>query len=175
MAVFAGPTSSAAVNGGADVGFLAGRLAAYVAALQAGVWAVLPGAAFELLWPLDVNDPASAPLCLAVNLPAAWKTRSGSGFDTFVCEGLSYGADAHDVGKAAVAAGYPFQVLGWDAAHCRYLMEWFSAGSPWVAEYLAAGLTGVPVIKAWAWDHLCLMGWSVPMPAASGRVRLLVS
>jgi hypothetical protein len=164
LATFAGPASDPSVNAYADANFLRARLAGYVAAVEATVLAALPGALFEVLWPLDVNDPATAPLCRYVNLPPAWETRSGSGFDTFLAEALSYSGVLYDLNKALVCAGYSFQALSWDMAHCRYLMEWFDPCSPWAMDYLNALGTGVPLIKAWAWDHLNLYGWPLPLP-----------
>jgi hypothetical protein len=170
LAVFAGPTSSPAINAYADANFLRARLAGYVAAVQAVVLAALPAALFEILWPLDVNDPVAAPLCLYVDLPPAWTTRTGSGFDTFMVEGLSYTGSEYNLGKAWICAGYPFQTLAWDAAHCRYLMGWFDPCEPWQADYLGALGTFVPLIKGWAWDQLCLYGWTLPLPVWGGRV-----
>ena len=60
------------VNGYADANFLAARLAGYVAAVQAAVLAQVPSALFEILWPLDVNDPTNCRLLHYVNLPPAW-------------------------------------------------------------------------------------------------------
>jgi hypothetical protein len=173
LATFAGPASSAAVNGYADANFLRARLGSYVAGVQAGVLALRPTAVFEVLWPLDVNDPVAAPLCRYVNLPTAWMTRAGSGFDTFVCEGLSYAGVNHNVDEARACAGYPFVALSWDAAHCRYLEGWYYSGWPWVAEFVAALGTGVPLIKFWAIDHLCLFGWDLPLPGGSKVAAVL--
>jgi hypothetical protein len=155
------------VNGYTDANFLRARLGGYVAAVQAAVLAIAPTAVFELLWPLDVNDPARCKLLHYVNLPAAWQARAGSGFDTFVCEGFQYGGVDHDLGQAKRCAAYPFAELSWDLAHCRYLAGWYSAGWPWAGEYRAARSLRIPLIKFWAYDHLCLFGWPLPLPAAS--------
>ena len=48
--------------------------------------------------------------------------------------------------------------------HSRYLMGWYYSGWPWAREYLAARRTGVPLLKFWAYDHLCLFGWPLPLP-----------
>jgi hypothetical protein len=172
LATFATPGDDPSINAYADADFLRARLGGYVAAVQAAVVAAVPSAVFEVLWPLDVNDPVTARLMRYVNLPAAWMARAGSGFDTFVAEGLSYCGASFDVDKGAACAKYAWTALGWDRAHCRYLMGWDVAVAPWQREYLAASRTGVPVVKMWAWDHLCLMGWALPMPrgARAGRV-----
>jgi hypothetical protein len=141
----------------------------------AGTLLEFPGAApvFELLWPLDVNDPVTAQLLRYVNMPTTWTARAGSGFDTFLCEGLSYCGVNHNLDQAKACMSFPYAVLGWDEAHCRYLQGWYYSGWPWVAEYRAAVATGLPLIKFWALDHLCLYGWALPLPAASvGRAAV---
>lgn len=152
------------VNGYADANFLRARLGNYVAAVQAAVLAQVPSALFEILWPLDVNDPTNCRLLHYVNLPPAWMTRAGSGFDTFLCEGFQYGGIDFNLDEAQACAGYPFTVLSWDRAHCRYLMGWYYPAWPWAREFQAAERTAVPLIKFWAYDHICLFGWPLPLP-----------
>jgi hypothetical protein len=143
----------------ADANFLRSRLANYGAAIQASVLTQSPSAVFELLWPMDVNDPDMCKLLHYINLPPQWTRRAGSGFDTFICEGFQYGGITHNIEQAQRCAAYPFKELSWDQGHCRYLEGWYYAGWPWFREYLAARRTGVPLIKFWAYDHLCLFGW----------------
>jgi hypothetical protein len=152
------------VNGYADANFLRARLGSYVAAIQAAVLAQWPSTQFELLWAMDVNDPDNCRLLRYVNLPPAWQARAGSGFDTFISEGYQYPGVEHNLDKAKRCAAYPFAELSWDRAHCRYLMGWYTGAWPWQREYQAAQRTGVPVIKFWAYDHLCLFGWPLPLP-----------
>jgi len=152
------------VNGYADANFLRARLGAYVAAVQAAVLAQVPSALFEILWPLDVNDPARCQLLHYVNLPPAWTTRAGSGFDTFLCEGFQYGGIDFNLDEAQTCAGYPFTVPSWDRAHCKYLEGWYNPAWPWAREFQAAQRTAVPLIKFWAYDHICLFGWPLPLP-----------
>ncbi len=164
LATFRTANDDPSINGYADANFLRARLGNYVAAVQAAVLAQVPAAVFELLWPLDVNDPANCKLLHYVNLPPAWQVRAGSGFDTFLCEGFQYGGVNHNLDEAQACAGYPFTVLSWDRAHCRYLEGWYNAGWPWAREFQAAARTFVPLIKFWAYDHLCLYGWPLPLP-----------
>jgi hypothetical protein len=79
------------VNSYADANFLRARLKSYVDALRTSVLASYSSAVFELLWPMDANDPDAARLLPYINLPLEWQTRTGSGFDTFMCEGFRYG------------------------------------------------------------------------------------
>ena len=58
---------------------------------------------FELLWPMDVNDPDNCRLLRYVNLPPAWQSRAGSGFDTFLCEGYQYAGVNHNLDQASGA------------------------------------------------------------------------
>ncbi len=152
------------VNGYVDANFLRARLGNYVAAVQAAVLAQVPATLFEILWPLDVNDPMRCRLLNYVNLPPAWQARAGSGFDTFLCEGFQYGGIDFNLDEAQTCASYPFTVLSWDRAHCRYLEGWFNPAWPWAREFQAAQRTAVPLIKFWAYDHLCLFGWPLPLP-----------
>jgi hypothetical protein len=95
------------------------------------------------------------------------------GFYTFLCEGFQYGGINHNIDQAKRCAAYPFTELSWDKAHCRYLMGWYYSGWPWQREYLAAQRTGAPLVKFWAYDHLCLSGWPLPLPKEAGRPALL--
>ena len=168
LVTFHTPNDSPAVNSYADANFLRARLAAYVAAVQAGVLALCATAVFELLWPEDVNDPVTCQLTRYINLPTAWQTRAGSGFDTFVCEGFSYAGVDQSVDKAAACAAYPF-LLGWDQAHCRYLQGWYYAAWPWVREFVKVSRLRLPIVKFWAYDHLCLFGWPLPLPTGDAN------
>ena len=108
--VFNTANDDPSVNGYADSNFLRARLGNYVAAVQAAVRAQVPAAQFELLWPLDVNDPTTCRLLHYVNLPPAWQARAGSGFDTFLCEGFQYAGVDFNLDKAQACASYPFSV-----------------------------------------------------------------
>jgi hypothetical protein len=153
----------------ADANFLRTRLYTYVAAIQSAVLAQCPTAVFELLWPMDVNDPGTCRLLRYVNLPAQWTARAGSGFDTFVIEGYQYAGIDHNLDKATLCAEYPYQQLGWDKAHCRYLMGLYYSTWPWQREFEDVDGLGIPVIKFWAYDQLCLFGWPVPPPVSADR------
>jgi hypothetical protein len=161
------------INGYADADFLRTRLYNYGVAVQTYVLARCPSAVFELLWPLDVNDPDTCKLLRYINLPPQWTTRAGSGFDTFMCEGFAYAGVNHNLDQAKRCAQYPFTELSWDAAHCRYLAGWYYSGWPWQGEYLGARRTGIPLIKFWAYDHLGLFGWPLPLPKPTSRPMFL--
>jgi hypothetical protein len=68
-------------------------------------------------------------------------------------------------------AGYPFEILTWPRADCRYLMGHFNAGWPWERDYLVGGRSLVPMVKIWAHDHLCLFGRPLLLAAEPRRHR----
>lgn len=57
LANFHTPNDDPSINGCADANFLRTHLFNYVAAIQSYVLSQVPSAVFELLWPMDVNDP----------------------------------------------------------------------------------------------------------------------
>ena len=50
------------------------------------------------------------------------------------------------------------------SAHCRYLMGLYYGTWPWLREFVNASRLGLPAIKLWAYDQVCLFGWPVPLP-----------
>ena len=142
-------------------------------AIRTYVLASYPTATFELLWPMDVNDPDTCRLTRYITLPAEWQARAGSGFDTLMSEGLQYGGIHHNLDQASRCAAYPFAELSWDQTHSRHLMGWYYSGWPRQRECLAARRAGVPMIKFWAYDHLYLFGWPLPLPREIGRPAFL--
>jgi hypothetical protein len=166
LATFLTPNDDPSVNSYADANFLRTRLYNYVAAIQSYVLAQCPSAIFELLWPMDVNDPDNCKLMRYINLPSQWMTRSGSGFDTFLIEGYQYPGINHDLDQATRCAQYPWTQLAWDQAHCRYLMGLYYATWPWMREFVNVNRLGLPIIKLWAYDHVCLFGWPLPLPTS---------
>jgi hypothetical protein len=169
LATFLTPNGDPSVNSYADANFLRTRLYNYVAAIQSSVLSQCPSAVFELLWPMDVNDPDTCKLTRYINLPSQWTTRAGSGFDTFLIEGYQYPGINHDLDQATRCAQYPWTELAWDQAHCRYLMGLYYATWPWMREFVNINRLGLPTIKLWAYDHVCLFGWPVPLPTSDDR------
>ncbi len=117
-----------------DADFLRETLRDHVDAIRIYVLAAHPNAKFELLWPLDVSDPNTRRLNRYINLPVKWETKSGSGFDAFLIEGFQYAGLGWNLDKVRWMAAYPFEVLDWPRADCRYLMGLFNAGRPWQRE-----------------------------------------
>jgi hypothetical protein len=168
LATFSGPNSDPSINSYQDANFLRARLKSYCDAVRSAV----PGASWELLWPMDVNDPDTCQLLRYVNLPTEWQTRTGSGFDTFVMEGFQYPGIDHNLDKAKRCAEYAYAELSWDTAHCRYLMGLYYSGWPWQREFLATRSTALPLVKTWAYDHFCLFGWTLPLPKPRSPIQV---
>lgn len=162
---FLTPNDDPSVNSYVDANFLRQTVKDHVDAIRSYVLATHPGAVFELLWPLDVNDPSTRRLNRYINLPAEWETKSGSGFETFMVEGFQFAGVDRNLDKVRWMAGYPFETLFWPRTACRYLMGNFNAGWPFARDFLAARRTLVPLLKIWAYDHLCLFGRLLPLPA----------
>ena len=169
LAAFHTPNDDPSVNSYADANFLRSRLYNYVAAIQSFVLSQCSSAVFELLWPMDVNDPDNCKLMRYINLPSQWTTRAGSGFDTFLIEGYQYPGINHDLDEATRCAQYPWTELAWDQAHSRYLLGLYYATWPWLREFVKVNRLGLPAIKLWAYDHLCLFGWPLPLPTSDDR------
>ena len=119
LVAFKTPNDDPSANNYADANFLQARLYNYVAAIQSYVLTECPSVVFELLWPMDVNDPDNCRLLRYINLPRQWTARAGSGFDTFLIEGYQYPGINHNLDQASRCAQYPWKELAWDQAHCR--------------------------------------------------------
>ncbi len=158
------------VNAYADANFLRGRIKSHIDTVRSHVLASHAGAKFELLWPLDVNEPVIERLNRYVNLPGEYEVKSGSGLDRLKMEALSFGAFERNLNKAREAIRFPYtSPMGWAKADVRYLAPWFNGGCPWREEYLMARREAVPNVTFWAWDHLGLLGWPLPLPVEEGR------
>ncbi|MCC6591617.1 MAG: hypothetical protein IT168_33330 [Bryobacterales bacterium] len=171
-------TDDPAVNGFTDANFLRSRIKAHHDAIRTFVQATYPNAKFELLFPYDTNYPSQngygigGRLNRYVNLPSEYGTKTGSGLDRLKMEALSFGAQERNADKAREAITFPCTVLSWPKADTAYLVPIFNGGCPWHREYLAAVNGGVPLINLWAFDHICLMSWPVPLPTNTSHVAV---
>lgn len=164
------------VNSGADAAFPASRLKAHVDAIRSAVLAQYPSAKFEILYPNDVNNsvcllgpgvqyPQGGRLNAAVNLPPEWKTQAGSGLDRFKVEALSWGATYLNMDLAHQAIVFALtNPMSWDKADVAYLIPWFNGICAWPREFALASSRGLQLINLWAYDHLILMSWPLPLP-----------
>lgn len=169
------------VNGGADANFLAAQLKAHVDAIRTAVLAAYTNAKFELLYPDDVNHvtcyvnaqnpyPQGGRLNAAVNLPAQWRTKDGSGLDRIKVEALSWGATYRNLDLAGEAITFACNgAMNWSTSDVAYLIPWFNGACPWPSEFQLAASSGIGLINFWAYDHLALMSWPVPFPTPVRR------
>jgi hypothetical protein len=169
------------VNGGADVNFLANQLKTHIDAIRSEVLAAYPNAKFEILYPNDVNNgvcysgefvstPQGGRLNAAVNLPAAWRAKATSGFDRFKVEALSWSAFYHHLDLAEQAIYFALTPpMSWSPADVAYLVPWFNGSCPWPAEFRFADSRGISLINLWAYDHLAMMSWQLPIPTPIRR------
>jgi hypothetical protein len=164
------------VNASADASFLASRLKAHIDAIRTAVLAQYPDAKFEILYPNDVNNPVcflgpsvqypqGGRLNAAVNLPPEWRVKEGSGLDRFKVEALSWGATYLHMDLAHQAIVFALtNPMTWDKADVAYLVPWFNGTCPWPREFALATTRGLQLVNFWAYDHLTLMSWPLPLP-----------
>jgi hypothetical protein len=172
LASFNYTTDDPAVNGFADADFLRGLIQAHTDAIVTFVKATYAGAKFEILWPYDVNYPVLTAVAALggrlnryVNLPAGYLVKAGSNLDRWKTEALAFGDVERDLGKAQETVRFPYTApLGWARADVRYLAPWNNSGCPWAAESLLASRELVGGVAFWAWDHLNLFSWPLPLP-----------
>ena len=170
LAAFLTSDDDPSVNSHADANFLREQIKAHIDTIRGYVLAAYASAKFELLWPLDVNYPPTKQLNRYVNLPAEYQQKSGSGLDRLKMEALSFGAVDRNINEAQQAARFPYTApLAWAKADVRYLIPWFNGGCPWTNEYLVAGRERLPNLSFWAWDHLNLFGWPLPLPVEARK------
>jgi hypothetical protein len=185
LAAFYTQDDDPTVNGSADTNFLAGLIKSHIDAIRTTVLAAYSGAKFELLWPFDVNFstcyytpdvpyPQGGRLNRAVNLPSQYLAQTGSGLDRLKMEALSWGATYRNFTNAQAAIAFPVTTPGsWPVSATAYLVPWFNGGCPWTSEFLQALNQSTPLVCFWAFDHLCLFSWPLPLPKQVGRATFL--
>jgi hypothetical protein len=89
-------------------------------------------------------------------------------------EALSWGSTYRNFTNAQAALAFPVTApASWPVTATAYLVPWFNGGCPWALEYLFAFKQSTPLICLWAFDHLCLFGWPLPLPKEVGRAAFL--
>ncbi len=176
--VFTSPDDDPGINGGADAGFLRDRLRDHVAAIVSYVRAFHPGAAFEVLFPYDVNHPRPAGmhqlggrLNRFVNLPAEWEDKTTSGLDRFKLEALDFGAWSRDLDLVRAALAFALHQLNWPRDLLRHLVPVFRPASAWEREALMALGEGFPAVNLWAFDHLSIYGLALRPAIGIGSAK----
>jgi hypothetical protein len=167
-----------------DVAFLRSRMKAHIDAIRASVLAAVPNTKFEILFPYDVNHPScyhtldlpypqGGRLNAGVNLPTEYHTKVGSGLDRMKVEALSWSSFYRNLDRSKESIQFATtEPMSWPKLSTAYLMPIFNGGCPWQREFLTAVNEGVPLIVFWAFDHLTLYSWPVPLPKNSGSATI---
>lgn len=181
LATFSHPTDTPDVHGYADANFLRQRIYDHCSGIMSYVRAAHGGTKFELLWPYDVNHPTRTAITLLggqlnryVNMPSQFQAKTDSGLDRLKMEGLAFGASERNLTQATEAMRFPrTSPMAWGKEDTAYILPWFNGGCPWTLEYLATIAAGVPVVNMWAFDHLNLFSWPLPLPKPLSTARSL--
>jgi hypothetical protein len=164
LASFNTATDDPAINGGADVAFLAGQLVAHIAAIRTHVKATHAAALIEILLPYDVSYPARAGvnnlggrLIHAVNIPASFLDPGTAPFDLVKMEALDWQVGARNQNLAVETMRLPYSVGSWPLDKVRFLCGLFNGGAPWVRAHDRALGEGL-IVNYWATDHVEMFG-----------------
>jgi hypothetical protein len=63
--------------------------------------------------------------------------------------------------------------MSWPKSNVAYLVPWFNGTCPWPREFLLAASRGLNIVNFWAYDHLSLMSWPIPLQISLERARFL--
>jgi hypothetical protein len=163
------------INGYADANFLRETVKTHIDALRAAVLAATPATKFELLYPYDVTYPVTNAFGIGgrlnnyVNFPAEYAAQATSGLDRLKMEALSFGSQERNFDKIKASISFPMTAPNsWSAGSVAWLAAWFNGGCPWTREYLlASGI--VSLVNFWAFDHLAVLSWPLPLPTGTSR------
>jgi hypothetical protein len=163
------------VNGYADANFLRESIKTHIDGLRAAVLAATPATKFELLYPYDVNYPVTNAFGIGgrlnnyVNFPAEYTAQATSGLDRLKMEALSFGSQERNFDKLKISITFPMTAPNtWSSDSVAWLVAWFNGGCPWTREYLFAE-NMVGLVNFWAFDHLALLSWPLPLPTGASR------
>jgi hypothetical protein len=171
-----------AVNSHADANVLRTQVYTHMHSIARAVKAAFAAAKFEWLLPTDVNNPSvywnqgypypqGGRMNNYVNIPSQYMVTNGD-IDRVKLEALSWGASYLNLDLAKAAMAYGSSVLSYARSATAYLVPWFNGACAWQSQYLAAVNGGLPLICFWAFDHLCLLSWTLPLPTNKRRARI---
>jgi len=152
-----------------DAAFLRSQLDAHTSAIKSYVVAACPTTVFEVLWPMDVNDPSTRRLNYFVNLPASWTPGQ---FATFKSEAFGYTIDG-DMTDATSAIRFPMDGQGFSPAQSRHIVGIFGYPWPWQRVLTLAGRANLGGISLWAYDEFCLFALPLPLPAEVRKAQFV--
>lgn len=174
LASFNTPADDPTINSSADAIFLRNRLRDHVSALVSDIRSAYPTVQCEVLWPYDVNYPATlsdglgGQLNRFINLPVEWQTQATSGLDRMKVEALAFSSGLRNLNLSAEAINL-FPGFGWARNLVTYLLPVFGQGTPWEKELALVWAAGLQNANFWALDHICLYGLDVPEGAPDRR------
>jgi hypothetical protein len=165
-----------------DANYLRGLVYAHMHAIAQAVKTAYSAAKFEWLLPTDVNNPSvywnagypypqGGRMNNYVNIPSQYMAPNAD-IDRVKLESLSWGASYLNLDLAKASMTYASSVLSYPKSATAYLIPWFNGACAWGAQYLAAANAGLPLICFWAFDHLCLLSWTLPLPVNKRRARV---
>jgi hypothetical protein len=149
---------------GEETAFLAGLIGEYTDAIAAYVRTSYPAARFEVLYPLDVNEPA---LNRLVNYPVGHWTPAKLNYLKTENFGFTF---ARDLNKARMSVEFPMAV-GFARGASSHLVGVGDYTSPWLKELHLCRDYGLRVGVIWALDQLCLIGYRLPLERSAGSAR----
>ncbi len=181
LATFTCQDSDPSINSYANANLLRTLAYNHAHAIVQAVKTAYSSAKFEWLLPMDVNQqgvywnpgypyPQGGRMNHYVNIPSQYMGPNGD-IDRVKLEALSWGASYLNLDLAKTAMAYGFSTLTYPKASTAYLIPWFNGACAWPAQYLAAINSGMPLICFWAFDHLCLLNW--PLPIGTGTPGFL--
>jgi hypothetical protein len=145
-----------------ECAFLPELIAQFTQTIMDCVRATQPGASFEVLYPLDVNE---TPLNRLVNYPMdEWTPAKLACLKT---ESFTYTGD-RDLNKARQSIALPAQ-FGFPPAQSSHLIGIGDYTTPWQRERRLALAQGVESVVLFALDQLCLIGYGLPLSRGMRR------
>jgi hypothetical protein len=84
-------------------------------------------------------------------------------------EALSFTSQERNFDKQKTSIAFPMTPPNnWPKDSVAWLVAWFNGGCPWTREYLLA-VDMVALVNFWAFDHLALFSWPLPLPTGVSR------
>lgn len=107
LVTFHTPNDDPSVNSYADANFLRARLKSYLDGIRTGVLASYSSAVFELLWPMDANDPAPPDSCATSICPSNGRRAQDPGSTPSLARDSGMGASTTTLTKQTAAQPIP--------------------------------------------------------------------
>jgi hypothetical protein len=146
----------------AEVELLPSLIGEFTDAVMAYVRTTHPDCRFEVLYPPDTNNTA---LCRVINYPIAQWTPAA--LTCLKTENFTFTGN-RDLDLARMSIGLP-ATYGFPAAQRSHLIGIGEPTAPWRKERELTIAAGVESVVLFALDQFCLIGYALPLDAATGR------